>query len=267
MQRLLMGPGMWLARLAKSSQNLRLRMKKHRKRLVGGLFALLVVTTPAVIGLAVQNNLFGFFSNGVASAGAQLGEAPEGGLTIFSPPNLLGGPARPSSRMGMNSLNPVWYPEFSQARNVVSQGSSSWGYSAADKTGFGGFGPRQSTMDLWIDSNKDRWAGGGFTENPGLGSENFLTRAGLELSEGGGDPLLDEFDLLEDEVGGPVLDEVGFIEVGGVPPLDENEAQLETVSVPEPGTLLLLVSGLLAMVGLSLRRGSPGRGRYVTELS
>ena len=47
----------------------------------------------------------------------------------------------------MNSQNPVWYPEFSPARNVVSQ-ESSWGYSASDKTGFGGFVQRQTTMGM-----------------------------------------------------------------------------------------------------------------------
>gem|GEM_PF-5601179 len=87
------------------------------------------------------------------------------------------------------------------------------------------------------------------------------------MAEGGGDPLLDEIDRLSDDDGGPVLDEIGFIEVVDVTPPDENEVQLETVSVPEPGTLLLLVGGLLAMVGLSLRQGSPRRGRQVTELS
>ena len=49
---------------------------KHRKRLFGALFALLLVSTTAVFGLAVQNNLFGDFSNGVASADAQLGRLP-----------------------------------------------------------------------------------------------------------------------------------------------------------------------------------------------
>ena len=239
---------------------------KHRKRLFGALFAVLLVSTTAVFGLAVQNNLFGDFSNGVASADAQLGEAPLDGLRIFSPPNLLGGPARPSSRLVMNSQNPVWYPEFSPARNVVSQ-ESSWGYSASDKTGFGGFVQRQTTMGFRIASNNDRWVGGRITGGSNLTAQDILTRSGFELAEGGGDPLLDEIDRLSDDDGGPVLDEIGFIEVVDVTPPDENEVQLETVSVPEPGTLLLLVSGLLAMVGLSLRRGSPGRGRQVTELS
>lgn len=233
---------------------------KYRSPFAGALLALLIVTTPisaqlststhinfdespftpgqSIHGLTVQNVLFEFFIDGVASGAAQVGPGPAGGLNFFSTPNALGGSAGTSSKLVMNFLNPLWYFEFSLARDVVSHESDSWWHSTADVTVFGGFGQRQSTMDLWTEPGNDQWTVGEFTEDPDHNPQNYLTKVEIEFSEGGGVFLLDEI-----------------------------EAQHAPVSVPEPGTILLLVSGLLAMVGLSLRRGAPGRGRHVPELS
>jgi hypothetical protein len=232
----------------------------YRSPLAGALlaFLLLLVTTPvsaqlststhidfdgspftpgqSVHGLTLQNVLFEFFIDGVASGDAQVGPGPAGGLTFFSTPNALSGPVGPTSKLVMNFLNPVWYFEFSLARNVVSHESCSWWHSTADVTVFGGFGQRQSTMDLWTETGNNDWMVGEFTEDPDHNPQNYLTRVEIEFSEGGGVFLLDEI-----------------------------EAQHAPISVPEPGTILLLASGLLAMLGLSLRRGAPGRAHHVTE--
>ena len=233
---------------------------KYRSPFAGALLALLIVTTPiaaqlststhinfdespftlgqSIHGLTVQNVLFEFFIDGVESGTAQVGAGPEGGLQFFSTPNALSGSAGTSSKLVMNFLNPVWYFEFSLARNVVSHDTCSWWHSTADVTVFGGFGQEHSTMDLWTPENERQWTVGEFTKDPDHNPQNYLTKVEIEFSEGGGVFLLDEI-----------------------------EAQHAPVSVPEPGTILLLVSGLLAMVGLSLRRGAPGLGRHVTELS
>lgn len=191
----------------------------------------------SVNGLTVQNVLFEFFVNGVESGEAQVGPGPTG-LSFFSSPSALSGPAGPSSTLVMTFLNPVWYFEFSLARNVAHD-SCSWWHSTADVTVFGGFGQRTTTLDLWTEPGNTDWTVGEFTDDPDDDPVNYLTRAEIAFSGRGGDTFL----------------------------LDEIEAEHRAISVPEPTLPLLLASGLLALCALPSRREAMDRNKTSMEHS
>jgi len=191
----------------------------------------------SVHGLTVQNVLFEFFVDGVASGEAQVGPGPSG-LSFFSNPNALSGPVGPSSSLVMTFLNPVWYFEFSLARDVAHE-SCSWWHSTADVTVFGGFGQRTTALDLWTEPGNQDWTVGEFTEDPDDDPENYLTKVEIAFSGGGGDTFL----------------------------LDEIEAQHRAIAVPGPSLPSLLFSGLLALGGLTLRRAVIERNHRTGDLS
>ena len=219
---------------------------KLRMILGGAITALLLVSSPAtaqlststhitfdgspfslgqsIHGLTYRNVLFEFFVDGVASGDAQVAPGP-GGLTFFSDPNAVSGPTGPSSRLLMTFLNPAWYFEFSLARSV-SYAHTDWWASSADVTVFGGFGQRTTTMNLWTEPGNNDWTVGEFTEDPDHDTNNYLTQVEIAFSGDGGDTFL----------------------------LDEIEVEHQAMSVPEPSLWFLLISGLLPMIGVSLRR-------------
>jgi len=168
-------------------------------------------TGTVVNGLTIQNVMFNYYVNGVESNAATLAPVAAPTCLTFLCGGALQGDALPNSQLVMTFINPMWYFEFSLAREFMNSAITMKSWVGPPMVG------SETGLDLW-----DEGYGlfeGEFTLDPADGPQNYLKR--VEITFGAG--------------------------ASGKFWIDDIEGQHALMAVPEPGTGLLLLTGLLGL--------------------
>ena len=182
-----------------------------------------------VNGLTIQNVMFNYYVNDVESGAASV--QPVAPCLRWLCEGALEGVAGGTTRLRMTFLTPMWYFEFALARASLSASNalmSVW------------TGPSmtlvedQTVINLWNEpASGYSWAEGLFTRDPDHDPQNYLRAVEISFAPGS----------------------------TGAFWIDNIEGQHAAISVPEPGTGLLLLAGLLgfALIAHGRRESAPVR--------
>lgn len=172
-----------------------------------------------VDGLTIQNVMFNYFVDGIASSDAIFGSV--GPCLTFLCGGALEGVAGTTTRLRMTFLTPMWYFEFSLARETLFASHAYLTLFGPDLQPIAGGGP----LELWNEEPLFSWAEGEFALDPDDDPQNYL--GAVEISFAGGN---------------------------GRFWIDDIEGEHAPISVPEPVTLLLILTGVLGLGFVSYRR-------------
>ncbi len=170
-------------------------------------------------GLTIQNVLFNYYVDGHEPGAATVGNI--GPCLSFLCGAALEGVASASTKLRMTFLEPMWYFEFSMARESLVASTAQLTLFDSNLAVMGGY-----ELELWNEPPAYSWAEGEFTEDPDHDPRNYLGAVEISFDPGSSGRFW----------------------------IDEIEGQHAAISVPEPMSPLLLLGGLFGLAFVGWRR-------------